>query len=383
MKIKNLFMLGVALLMLYACQQKSPLEAKRKELKEKKKELREVKTKIDELEKEISAIDPEFAKSNRKATLISTLKAEKADFAHYLEISGAVKSRKNVLISAENMGNVQHIYFKEGAEVKKGQLVITLDAVLYKRTLDQLKTEYALANTMYEKQSNLWKQNIGTEIQYLEAKNRKESLENQIANVKTQISKSNVRAPFAGTIEEVFVKEGEMAQMGSPMVRIVNHKDTYVKAELSESYINRFKKGAPVEIEFPSLDQKINSRINSVGQVINEMNRTFSIEAYLPKTKFAVKPNLLAILKLKDFEQRNAVVIPSKLIQRDNQGEFVFVVKEKDNEQLSQKVHIKRGRTYKSKTMIISGLQGDELLVNEGFRDVVNGSSVKIVENVI
>ena len=236
---------------------------------------------------------------------------------------------------------------------------------------------------MFEKQSNLWNQKIGTEVQYLEAKNRKESLENEMSNVKTQISKSQIRAPFDGTIEDVLVKEGEMATLGSPLVRIVNHKDMYIKADMSESYIGQFKKGDKISIHFPSIDRSIESTISSVGQVIDENNRTFSVEAMLPDLDFAVKPNLLAIVKVRDFEMSDAVVIPSKLIQMDNKGDYVFVVDQKNDESLAKKIRIERGITYQNSTMIISGLNGNEMLVNEGFRDVADGGKVKAVENVI
>ena len=383
MRTNILFILGFIILSISACEQKDPLQAKKEELKSQKTKLQKIKTSITELEKEISAMDPDFAKKNRKATLITTTDVEKKTFEHYVEVSGAVKSRKNVLISAENMGNINRILIKEGNEVKRGQLLLSLDIELYQRSLDQLETEYALAKTMFEKQSNLWGQNIGTEVQYLEAKNRKESLENQIANIKTQISKSQIRAPFAGTIENVLVREGEMAQMGSPLVRIVNHRDMYIKADLSESHIGKFKKGDEVVIYFPSINQTIQSRISSVGQIIDIMNRTFSIEALLPLTKFTIKPNLLAIVKLRDIEINGAVVIPAKLIQKDNKGDFVFIAKKDSNELIARKIQIDRGITYKNNTMITNGLTGDETLINEGFRDVADGGKVKVVENVL
>jgi membrane fusion protein (multidrug efflux system) len=384
MKTNKIIILGVFVLFLSACAKKEDLAAKKEELKEKKVELQKMESSIKELEKEISVLDPEFGKKNRKATLITTTSVENKNFEHFIEVSGAVKSRKNILISAENMGNIQSIPVKEGYEVSKGQLILSMDTELYQRTLEQLKTEYDLATTMFEKQSNLWDQNIGTEVQYLEAKNRKESLENQLANVRTQISKSQVRAPFAGTVEEVFVKIGEMAQPGSPLVRIVNHRDMYVKADLSETYIGNFEKGDAVIISFPSIDQTIESKISSVGQVIDEKNRTFSVEALLPQTKFTMKPNLIAVIKIRDFHQDNAVVIPSKLIQKDNLGDFVFHYAEKhSDEYVAKKVQIDRGTTYKNKTMVTNGLNGTESLIDEGFRDVAEGTKVKVVENVL
>ncbi len=383
MKLSNIIILGIFALTVSACGQNGDVEAKKEQLKKKKEQLQKIQASIIELEKEISTLDPEFGKLNRKATLITTTTVEKKDFEHFVEVTGAVKSRRNILISAENMGSIQRIPVKEGYEVKKGQLILSMDTELLERELDRLETEYELAKTMFEKQSNLWKQNIGTEVQYLEAKNRKETLENQIANIKTQISKSRVRAPFEGTIEEVFVKIGEMAQVGSPLVRIVNHHDMYVKADLSEAYIGNFKKGDPVIIRFPSINQTIESTISSVGQVIDEMNRTFSIEALLPQTEFTIKPNLIAIVKIKDYHKEDAVVIPSKLIQKDNRGDFVFIADQDSNELVAKKVQIQRGKTYKSTTMITDGLKGGETLINEGFRDVAEGTKVKVVENVL
>ncbi len=384
MKIRILIISFLVIVYSGCEQNNTDLEALKKELKTKREKLREMQESVKELEEKIAALDPAFARKNKKATLITTVPVKRKRFVHYVEISGAVRSKKNVLISAENMGTVVRVLVREGSEVKKGQLLILLDAELYQKQLDQLKTEYRLAKTMYEKQANLWQQKIGTEVQYLQAKNKKESLERQIENVRTQISKSRVRAPFSGTVDEVYVREGEMAQMGSPLVRIVNHKDMYVRADLSESYIGKFKKGDKVIIDFPSLGKTIESRISSVGQVIDPMNRTFSIEAYLPRTDFAVKPNLLVVLKLKDVEVNNAVVIPSKLILNDNKGEFIYIV-EKDSvgQQIARKQRIKRGPTYKHETMILEGLSGDELLIDEGFTEVSDGVKVKVVEKVI
>lgn len=383
MKTRTILIIAFLGAAIYSCEQKDPLQAKKEELKSKKTQLHEVRNVIAELEKEISSMDPDFAKKHRKATLVTTSIVERDTFQHFIEVSGSVKSRKNVLISSENMGNIKRIYVKEGDEVKTRQLIMSMDVELYQRSFDQLETELALAKIMFEKQANLWKRNIGTEIQYLQAKNKKESLENQIANINTQISKSQIRAPFAGTIEHVVVKEGEMAQMGSPLVRIVNHKDMYIKADLSEAHIGKFKKGSKVIIHFPSINKSIESKISSVGQVIDEMNRTFSIEALLPTTKFTIKPNLLAIVKLKDFEKIEAVVIPTKLIQKDNKGDFVFIAKKDGEELTANKIKIDRGITYNNRTLITNGLMGEESLINEGFRDVADGGKIEVVEYIL
>ncbi len=382
---KTAVLLFIALIVSFsACnKKKDPLQVKKEKLTKYKTQLQDLRDKIDDLEKQIALEDPEFAKMNRKATLITALPVKKEKFVHYVEVSGSVQSKKNVLLSAENMGNIQNILVSEGDIVKKGQLILTQDTDLLQKGLAQLQTQYDLAKTMYEKQKNLWDKNIGTQVQYLEAKNRKESLEDQIANVKTQIQKSQVRAPFDGTIDDIPVKEGEMAPVGSPLVRIVNHKSMYVQADLSETYISKFKQGDPVTIFFPAYNKSIETRISAIGQVIQQKNRTFEIEAKLPELDFVVKPNLLAILKIKDFEADNAPVVPTNLIQQDNKGDFVYVVSDTGQLQVAQKVHIGRGVTYKNNTMVESGLQGNELLVDEGFREVTDGNKVKIVENVM
>jgi len=383
MKTRFIILAAIALGGLASCNKKDPLEAKKAKLKEYKTELQQLKANIAELESEIAANDPRFARENRRATLITSIPVKKDTFVHYVEVSGSVESRRNVLISAENMGNIESIIAEEGDVVKKGQLLMSMDTELFQRNIEQLETQYELAKTMFERQKNLWEKNIGTEVQYLEAKNRKESLESQMANIQTQISKSQIRAPFYGTIEEVYVKEGEMAQTGAPLVRIVNHRGMYVKADLSESHIGKFKKNDPVTIYFPSIDQTIESYITSLGQVIDEQNRTFQVEAKIPDVNFTVKPNLLAILKLKDFEQANAPIVPTNIIQKDNLGDFVYVVADSGDQSVALKKHIDRGITYENETLVLSGLNGGEELIDAGFRNVTDGSRVKIVEKVL
>jgi RND family efflux transporter MFP subunit len=376
-----LLLTALSSIMMLSCQPKDELAEKKKELKSLKKEVSEKREKILELEKEIAAADPEFAKVNRKEQLITAIPVKKDRFVHYVEVSGSVTSDRNVVISSENMGVIQSIRKKEGDLVRRGETVISQDTELLQKQLNQLETQYELASTMFEKQSNLWDKNIGTEVQYLEAKNNKENLETQIENVKTQIAKSKVRAPFSGSVEKIFVKEGEMAQPGAPLFRIVSLEDMFVEADLSERHIGSFKQGDMVTIHFPSIDETIDVKLTSVGKVIDEQNRTFSVEAKLPKVDFQVKPNLLAILKLKDYEKPDASIVPNKLIQKDNQGEFVYVIEENGEHHYAKKVHIERGITYKNETIVYNGLNGHELIVDQGFREVIDGSKVKIVDN--
>lgn len=379
----KIILLLISIAMMAACTPRDPLEAKKKRLIKMKTESQEIRKKIESLEREIALADPEFARTNRKPSLVTTVPVKNERFQHFVEVNGQVQSRRNVVLSAENSGTINSILALEGKEVRSGQLLLSMDTELLQKNLDQLKTQYELAETMFERQSNLWSRNIGTEVQYLEAKNRKENLERQIENVKSQISKSQIRAPFSGTIDQVFVRVGEMAQPGLPLVRIVNHLEMYVKADLSEVYIGRFQREDPVVVFFPSLNRTIETRISAIGQVIDEKNRTFPVEAQMPKIDFVIKPNLTAVLRLADYQKTDARIIPTNLIQRDNRGDFVYIVKDSSDLQFAWKVHIERGITYRNETVVLAGLNGDEQLVRDGYKEVTHGNKVRIVENVL
>jgi membrane fusion protein, multidrug efflux system len=379
----KIILLLISIAMMAACSPRDPLEAKKKRLIKMKTESQEIRKKIESLEREIALADPEFARTNRKPSLVTTVPVKNERFQHFVEVNGQVESRRNVVLSAENSGTIISILALEGKEVRSGQLLLSMDTELLQKNLDQLKTQYELAETMFERQSNLWSRNIGTEVQYLEAKNRKENLERQIENVKSQISKSQIRAPFSGTIDQVFVRVGEMAQPGLPLVRIVNHLEMYVKADLSEVYIGRFQREDPVVVFFPSLNRTIETRISAIGQVIDEKNRTFPVEAQMPNIDFVIKPNLTAVLRLADYQKANARIIPTNLIQRDNRGDFVYIVKDSSDLQFAWKVHIERGITYRNETVVLAGLNGDEQLVRDGYKEVTHGNKVRIVENVL
>lgn len=383
MNTKLIFFIIALTLSFNACEKKDPLEVKKTELKEYKTKLQELKKQIDELEKEIALEDPVFAKENKKARLVTTVPVKYDKFVHYVEVSGSVASKKNILVSAENMGNVKRILVREGDNIRKRQLVIALDDELLQRNFEQLQVRYDLTKTKYERQKNLWSKNIGTELQYLEAKNAKENLERQIANIKTQISKSRVVAPIAGTIEKVFVRTGEMANVGTPLIRIINHKGMYIEADLSEAFIGKFKKNDLVIIYFPSIDKKITSRLSAIGQVIDENNRTFRIEATLPHTNIILKPNMLAIVRLKDFEKNQVPIIPTNLIQKDKNGDFVYIIVKSEGQEYARKAHVKRGMNYENNTYIAEGLKGNELLIDQGYRDVSDGSKINIVDEVL
>lgn len=371
---------SAALLALIACGGTDrDIDGKKAELKEYREELKELKTKISSLEEEIATEDPN-ALNRDKATLVTTEPVPVKTFRHFLEVRGSVTSDRNVSISAETPGMVQRVLVQEGEQVKKGQVLIRQDAEISRRGLEELQTSLELATIRFERQKKLWDQKIGTEIQFLEAKNAKESLDRRIASSRSQLANFTIRAPFSGSIDKVFIKEGEMAQPGGPLIRLVSLQDMFIESDISEAYLGEFQVGDTVEVTFPSLNQSLTSTVNSIGEVIDQNNRTFSIEVKLPSDAKLLRPNLLAVLRIEDFHEPNAVVVPTNLILSDNQGDYVYVAKEQDGQLTAVKNQIERGMTYDSETMIVSGLTGNEQLINEGFREVAEGMRIKEAE---
>jgi membrane fusion protein (multidrug efflux system) len=379
--MKKYVILSFALLsVLSACQQ-DELADKKAELSEKKKQFQALKTDIESLEKEIAQLDTAFAEEIRRSTLVTALPVKQTDFAHYVEVRSEVQSDRNVTLSAESMGAVQRILVSEGQQVKAGQLLMSIDAEVLKRNIAEVKTQLELAETLYEKQKRLWDQKIGTEVQYLQAKSNKESLENRLATLQAQLAQTNLTAPFSGNVEQVMVRTGEIAAMGMPLLRLVSLSDMYLRADVSEAYIGKFSKGDKVEVYFPSLDTTLVSELSAVGQVINPSNRTFAIEAKLPaKSQQMLRPNLLAVMKVKDAEREDALLVPTNLIQRDGQGEFVYVIDASNDIPKAEKKHIETGMSYNNETVVLEGLTASDVLVNEGYREVTEGMNLKLAE---
>lgn len=361
-----------------ACSNKEPLKAKKEQLKEYKREMKELQKKIAALEEDIAVQDPGFSAADKNAALITTIPLEKEKFEHFIEVRGSVSSDRNVTISAEVPAEVRQVKVEKGEKVKKGQLLVLQNAEIPKRNIEELQTSLELAATRFERQANLWERKIGTEMQYLEAKNNKESLERRLASARAQLDNYIIRAPFSGTVDDVPVKEGEMAQPGMPLIRLVSLEGMYIVADISEAYLGQFEAGDSVKVRFPSLNKEIQSTISSVGQVINQNNRTFEIQVNLPDDEKLLRPNLLAVVKIKDFAQANAMVVPANLIQHDNRGDYVYVVAEIDDGLVAEKKHVERGMTYNNETMVKSGLEEGDQLIDEGAREVAEGIRVRV-----
>jgi RND family efflux transporter MFP subunit len=349
------------------------LDAKKAELEGLKSQLSEISTQIKALEAELIAADPAFAAAAKKSLLITTVAATKGDFTHFVEVTGSVLSKKNVNISAETGGRILDIPAIEGMRMSKGQVLAKIDSESIQRSIEELENNLSLARTVFEKQERLWNQKIGTEIQYLEAKSRKEGLEKSLASLRTQMAKAAVRAPFNGTVETVRVRVGELVQPGSQMFQFVGESDLFIEADISESYIGVLAKGDSVEITFPSIKKTITTKVSATGSIINPNNRTFKVEVFLPSLP-EVKPNMISILKIQDYKNKESVIVPSHLILADTKGDYLFAVENG----VAKKKYVKRGYTSGDQTEIVEGLVGTEILVDKGFREVGDNFSVNV-----
>jgi RND family efflux transporter MFP subunit len=292
-----------------------------------------------------------------------------------VEVTGSVLSKKNVNISSETLGRILDIPAIEGMRVTKGQVLAKVDSEAIQRSIEELENSLSLARTVFEKQERLWNQKIGTEIQYLEAKSRKEGLEKSLASLKTQLGKSTIKAPFNGTVETVRVRVGELVQPGTPMFQFVGESDLFIEADISESYIGALAKGDSVEITFPSINKTITTKVSATGAIINPNNRTFKVEVFLPSLP-EVKPNMISVLKIQDYKNSESVVVPSHLILADTKGDYLFVVENG----VAKKKYVKRGYTSGDETEIAEGLLGTEILVEKGFREVGDNFSVNVAK---
>lgn len=360
-----------------ACAPKSDNDKKLAEYEKAKAKLEEQKAKVHELKTEL--VEAGIIKENTNLSLVTTFKLKPEVFENVIDIRGSVQSRGNITLSAETPAQVTKIMVKEGEKVSKGQVLIVQDAEVLKNSIAELKTSLDLATTMYERQKKLWDKNIGTEVQYLEAKNRKESLERKLATTQSQLDKTIIRAPFSGIIDMIDIRVGEMAQPGFPIVRLVSLENTYIKADVSEAYVGKFKEGQKVEVYFPSLDKTLKAKVAAVGQVIDENNRTFDLEVQIPSDKH-IKPNMIAVLSIADYTNEDALAVPTNLIFTDKNGAFVYQLKESDGKDFAIRADVSVGMTSGIKTEILGGLKAGDILIEKGIYDISNGAQVKVVE---
>lgn len=301
-------------------------------------------------------------------------------FEHFVDVQGAVEAGGNALLYPETPGKIVAINVKEGARVSKGDVILRLDAGVLQSSLKEVETNYELANSLFQKQERLWKDKIGSEVQFLQAKTNKEGLEQKMKTLKEQLSMYTVRAPFSGVVDEVMPKVGEAANPAMPVARVINYQETYIKADVSEDYISKLNEGTMTKVFFPSLNQEFVTKISRMGDFINPNNRTFRVRIDLGNIGADLKPNLLADIKILDFKADSSIVLPSSIIQQDRLGkEYIYVVDTSEKIAKAKKMILETGLSYQGETIILSGLKGDEKYIDKGARSIQESDQVEIV----
>jgi RND family efflux transporter MFP subunit len=335
--------------------------------------------KRDALQAELTQLDAALARLNsqkKQEALVSTITVKNALFNHYIEIQGSVATKENILVQPEIPGTLVALNVKAGQRVTKGQILGRVDDGGSSEQVASLETQFQLAKTTFDRQKNLWDQKIGSEIQYLQARTQMISLQKSVAQAKAQLSKTVIHAPFSGTIDEVFVERGEVvAASQEGLMRIVNLSNMFVATTVPETYIGKLKVGTEVEVFLTSLNKTYKGKVRQVGNFINPNNRSFGIEVSVPNPDNLLRPNQVAQLKIVDYINKNAIVVPTNVVQEDGEkNKFVYVVENSNGKTgTAKKVLVTIGQSSDNVTEILSGLSADDIIVTEGVNMISNG----------
>ena len=328
-------------------------------------------TQLNATKSRLTAIDKAIAQldENKGLSLITSFVAETENFDHFITVQADMKTRKNVAIFPEFAGRLLRFYVKEGQQVKKGTLLASIDDGGLQQQLEQLKLQLELAKTTFERSQRLWDQKIGTEIQYLEAKTRYESQEQQVAQMKEQLAKTKVYAPFSGTVDELLANEGANLLPGAtPILRIVNLKQMYAEAQLPERHLSAVRKGTPVIVEMPMLNSQQQTQVQTLGNFINPNNRTFRIEAPLENTNGQIKPNLMGKMKINDYSNPQAIMIPQRIVRENTEGKtYIFTLKSTEAEgvYITQQQFVALGMASENKVEVVAVIAVGDRIVDE------------------
>jgi membrane fusion protein (multidrug efflux system) len=339
------------------------------ELKSKQAEL---KTQLSEITEKISLLEGDSAK---KTTLIEVKSIQPTVFKTYISVQGKVDAEESVSISSEMPGTITKINVSVGDVVTKGQVLAETDARAILQSLSDLQTNAELVNQIYEKQKSLWEQKIGTEVQFLQAKTQKESMDKKIATLQEQVRMTKIISPINGTIDAVDIKLGQMTAPGMPAIRVINFNNLKLKADLAESYISKVHKGDEVLIMFPNEKDTIFSKVNYAARAISALNRTFNVEISLD-SKNEYYPNQIAIIHINDYQSSKPVfVLPVNYVQKDLKGAQYVLVAENNK---AVKRFVKLGREFNGQAEVLEGLSPEDLVITSGYNDINEGDAIKL-----
>ncbi len=332
----------------------------------------ELKTQLSEISTKISKLEGDSAK---KFTLVEAGVLTPAIFKTYINVQGRVDAEESVSLSSEMPGTITKINVKTGEQVVKGQVLAETDARALQQSISDLQTNAELVNQLYEKQKALWEQKIGTEVQFLQAKTQKESMEKKLATLQEQVRMTKIISPINGTVDAVDIKLGQLTAPGMPAIRVINFNNLKLKADLAESYASRVHKGAEVIIKFPDSNDSLNSYISYSSRAINTLNRTFGVEIALDDKK-EYHPNQIAIININDYKSAKPVIsIPLNYIQKDLKGTpFVLLA---DGKKAAKRM-VTLGKEYNGRVEITQGLSETDLLIMSGYDGLNDGDAIEI-----
>lgn len=373
----NIFITAV-LLALVSCGGEPTIEEQKAALEAKKVELAKLQNEVEKMEAALVAKDSTMAEKEDPGILVAVKTMESEKFEHFFEVNGSVEAIEQANVSPEQGGQIKQLLVKEGDRVSAGTVLAKLNTSVIQRNIEELDNQITLAQTVYDRQARLWENKIGSEIQYLQAQNNLDALKKKRETATAQLDMSVIKAPFSGVVDVVYQKTGELAAPGQPILTLVNMNQMKVKADVSENYVQAVKPNAEVDVDFPSFGMSTTATIRSVSNIINPMNRTFSVEVRIPNSSGALKPNGIATLRIKDFEADSSFVVPAISIGADGKGKFLFVIQEEDNKQTAVKKYVTTGRSSNGRTRVLEGVEAGDKVVVEGYNEIANGDLVRI-----
>lgn len=368
--MKKIMIMFIAATLLVSCSSGD----KKAKLEKLKKQKSEIELQIKKLEAELQGADS----SKKNSSMVTVSELAPADFKHYIELQGRVDGEENVIATSKGAGVITAIFVKEGQAVKKGQVLAELDIQVLKQTMAELRTQLDFATNMYNKQKALWDQKIGSEVQYLSAKNQKESLENKIATFSDQIDLMRIKSPINGTIEEIPIKVGQSIAPGMIAFRVVNFSKVKVLVDVSETYASKVRLGDNALVSFPDLNQEMEAKVSFASRFINPTNRSFQVEIRLNPGKMEFRANMIAVVKINDYVAKDAVVVPVNVVQKGMADDYILVAVAKGKEMKAEKRKVTLGQTYGGIAEVKSGLKhGDKILIT-GFQNVNDGDIITV-----
>ena len=370
--MKKVVLIATSLLLI-ACGEKSTDDLI------KDKNITELKNRKATIQSELEKIDAALVNGNKtpeSEALVSVVTIKDTVFNHYLEVQGNVNTKENILVQPEFSGTLTALNVKAGQRVAKGQILGRVDDAGMSQQLASIENQYALAKTTFERQKNLWDKKIGSEIQFLQAQAQMISAQKSVAQMRAQVAKTVIRAPFSGTIDEVFVERGQVvAPSPEGLMRIVNLSNMYVSTTVPETYIGKLKPGTEVDVFLTSLGKTYKGKVRQVANFINPSNRSFGIEVSVPNPDNLLRPNQVAKLKIIDYTTNNAIVVPTNVVQEDGEhNKFVFIATNVNGKSgVAKKVLVKVGKSSNNVTEILSGLAANDVIITEGVNNIADG----------